>query len=111
MMRPTNITQLTIFSGNSGNAGTAQKQQGLQRSRYRNESGNKGTQLCLINRLPPLSVPAQKTVGTSFRPVRPDLERLCPRSRVPTNFEFRHWNKGGDVLFLLTQLNPFVPRQ
>jgi hypothetical protein len=99
MMVPTNITQLTIFSGNSGNAGTAQQKQGLQRSRYRNESGNKGTQLCLINRLISLPVPAQKTVGTGYRPVRPDLERLYPRSRVPTNFEFRRWNKGGMCCF------------
>lgn len=103
MMVPTNITQLTIFSGNSGNAGTAQQKQGLQRSRYRNESGNKGTQLCLINRLISLPVPAEKTPGTSSHSVARILERLYPRSRVPAVFEFRRCNSGGYVLFLLTR--------
>lgn len=99
---------LTIFSGNKGTVGTAQQSRGFQRSLIRHESGNKGTQLCLIESLPPCLVPAQKTPGTSSHSERPVLEPLYPRSRVPTDFEFSRVNKGGYVLFLLTDLKSFV---
>lgn len=98
----------TFFSGNTGTAGTAQQSRGFQRSLIRHESGNKGTQLCLIESLPPYLVPAQKTPGTSSHSGRPVLEPLYPRSRVPTDFEFSRVNKGGYVLFLLTDLKSFV---
>lgn len=97
----------TFFSGNTGTAGTAQQSRGFQRSLIRHESGNKGTQLCLIESLPPYLVPAQKTPGTSSHSGRPVLEPLCPRSRVPTEFEFSRVNKGGYVPFLLTDLKSF----
>ena len=100
---------LTIFSGNKGTAGTAQQSRGFQRSLIRHESGNKGTQLCLIESLPPYLVPAQKTPGTGCHAERPVLEPLYPRSRVPTDFEFSRVNKGGYVLFLLTELEALVP--
>lgn len=99
----------TFFSGNTGTAGTAQQSRGFQRSLIRHESGNKGTQLCLIESLPPCLVPAQKTPGTSSHSERPVLEPLYPRSRVPTDFEFSRVNKGGYVLFLLTELEALVP--
>lgn len=105
-----NYRHLTFFSGNKGTAGTAQQSRGFQRSLIRHESGNKGTQLCLIESLPPCLVPAQKTPGTSSHSERPVLEPLYPRSRVPTDFEFSRVNKGGDVLFLLTEPKSFVPR-
>lgn len=98
----------TFFSGNTGTAGTAQQSRGFQRSLIRHESGNKGTQLCLIESLPPCLVPAQKTPGTGSHSERPVLEPLYPRSRVPTDFEFSRVNKGGYVLFLLTDLKLFV---
>lgn len=98
----------TFFSGNTGTTGTAQQSRGFQRSLIRHESGNKGTQLCLIESLPPYLVPAQKTPGTSSRSERPVLEPLYPRSRVPTDFEFSRVNKGGYVLFLLPELRSFV---
>lgn len=99
----------TFFSGNTGTAGTAQQSRDFQRSLIRHESGNKGTQLCLIESLPPYLVPAQKTPGTSPHSERPVLEPLYPRSRVPTDFEFSRVNKGGYVLFLLTDSKLFVP--
>lgn len=104
-----NYRLLTFFSGNAGTAGTAQQSRGFQRSLIRHESGNKGTQLCLIESLPPYLVPAQKTPGTSYHSERPVLEPLYPRSRVPTDFEFSRVNKGGYVLFLLTELEALVP--
>lgn len=87
MMRPTNITQLTIFSGNSGNAGTAQKQQSLQRSRYRNESGNKGTQLCLINRLPPPVCSRSKNGGNKLSACKARFRAVVPA--IPRSHQFR----------------------
>lgn len=98
----------TFLTGNKGTAGTAQQSRGFQRSLIRHESGNKGTQLCLIESLPPYLVPAQKTPGTSSHSETPVLEPLYPRSRVPTDFEFSRVNKGGYVLFLLTDLKSFV---
>ena len=100
---------ITLFSGNAGTAGTAQQNRGSQRSRIKHKSGNKGTQLCLIESLPPYLVPAQKTPGTGCHAERPVLEPLYPRSRVPTDFEFSRVNKGGYVLFLLTELEALVP--
>lgn len=90
---------MTFFSGNAGTAGTAQQSRGFQRSLIRHESGNKGTQLCLIESLPPYLVPAQKTPGTSSHSERPVLEPLYPRSRVPADFEFSRVNKGGMCCF------------
>ena len=86
---------VTFFSGNAGTAGTTQLGRGSQRSLIRHESGNKGTQLCLIESLTPCLVPAQKTPGTSSHSERPILEPLHPRSRVPVDFEFSRVNKGG----------------
>jgi hypothetical protein len=97
----------SFFSGNTGTAGTPQQCWGLQRSLIRHESGNKGTQLCLIERLPPYLVPAEKTRGTNNASERPGFWALIPHSRVPSDFEFSRVNKGGCALFSLTELEPF----
>ena len=104
-----NYRHLTFFSGNAGTAGTAQQSRGFQRSLIRHESGNKGTQLCLIKSHTTLLVPAKKTQGTCSRCETPYLEPSYPRSRVPTDFEFSRVNKGRYVLFLLTASKLFVP--
>lgn len=86
-------------SGNAGTAGTSRLANGLQCSLIKHESGNKGTQLCLIKSLAPSSVPAQKIQGTSTSPESTDLEPLHPRSRVPADFEFSRVNKVGVSCF------------
>lgn len=85
---------LTVFSGNSGNAGTAQQWRGLQRSHWIYRSGNVGTQIYLPIGPDPLPVPTKKTVGTKSNSETLVLERLVHWTHVPTHFAFSDTNKG-----------------
>lgn len=109
-MTAPHYTASVIRTGNAGTAGTPQQRRGLERSHINQKTGNMGTQLCLINNLCPPVCSRKKTPGTSSRAESTVLERLYPSSRVPSDFDFRRGNKGGYVLFLLTQLASFVPR-
>lgn len=99
-----------LLSGNTGTAGTPPQRRSLQRSLIRLESGNKGTQLCLIRNLPAFLVPGEKTRGTINTSERPGFRALIPHSRVPGNFEFSRVNKGGVSAFSLTDITLFDPR-
>jgi hypothetical protein len=85
--------QWWFFCGNTGTAGTTQQVRGLQRSLLRLESGNKGTQLCLIKSLPSSLVPDEKKPGTAITSESPVLELLIPLSSVPSDFEINRENK------------------
>jgi hypothetical protein len=104
---PHNKLQRSFSSGNTGTAGTIQQSRDIQRSLIRHESGNKGTQLCLIESPLPYLVPGEKKRGTNNTSARPGFWALIPHSRVPGNFEFSRVNKGECELFSLTDLKPF----
>jgi hypothetical protein len=90
--------QWSFFSGNTGTAGTTQQYRGLQRSLLIQESGNKGTQLCLIKSPPSYFVPDEKKPGTIITSESTVLELLIPLSIVPCVFEISRVNKGERVV-------------